>query len=68
VRQTLSDAMAANADRLKLFPVAASQYLRDGEPREVAAPAGRQLPRQRHRGDAAAHVRRRRADRDAQPA
>ena len=32
VRQTLSDAMAANADRLMLFPAAASQYLRNGEP------------------------------------
>jgi gamma-glutamyltranspeptidase/glutathione hydrolase len=32
VTGSLSDAMAANADRLKLFPAAAAQYLVNGEP------------------------------------
>ena len=31
VRPTLSEAMAENAERLKMFPAAASQYLRDGQ-------------------------------------
>ena len=32
VEQSLSDSMAANADRLKLFPAAAAQFLQNGEP------------------------------------
>ena len=32
VPQSLSEAMAANADRLKLFPTAARQFLRRGQP------------------------------------
>jgi gamma-glutamyltranspeptidase/glutathione hydrolase len=32
VEQSLSDSMAANADRLKLFPAAAAQFLQNGQP------------------------------------